>query len=133
MFALQGNATRAVRAGPAHCLLPSRALHAAGPWLRFARFSATVDRLLEPTCHGPDERKRYQRRGLSVSFLFLLDPPLANAESRLIGFLRKCVNPSGGLAGSPGFLSHLASCFAAVSDIAILGLEEGFALLDRYF
>ena len=45
--------------------------------------------------------------------------------------LRSCQNESGGFGGGPSQLSHVAPTYAAVNTIAILGIQEGYDMIDR--
>ncbi len=45
--------------------------------------------------------------------------------------LRNCLNDDGGFGGGFGQMSHLAPTYAAVNTIAILGIQEGFELINR--
>ena len=45
--------------------------------------------------------------------------------------LRTCQHPDGGFGGGPGQLAHLATTYAVVLSIAIIGLSEGYDLIDR--
>ncbi len=51
---------------------------------------------------------------------------------RVIQVLRSCQNENGGFGGGPYQISHVAPTYAAVNTIAILGIQEGFDMIDRY-
>lgn len=51
---------------------------------------------------------------------------------RAIDFLGRCQNPSGGFAGGPGQLSHLAPTYAAVNALVILGTQEAYDAINRF-
>lgn len=51
-------------------------------------------------------------------------------KSEIIQFLSKCQNTTGGFAGGPGQLSHLAPTYAAVNALVILG-PEAFDIVNR--
>lgn len=64
--------------------------------------------------------------------LNLLDVPLpAKLQSQIVKFLAKCQNAEGGFGGGPGQHSHLATTYAAVNTLCILGTEEAFNAIDR--
>ena len=64
--------------------------------------------------------------------LELLDEPIpCEVATEVVGFLRRCQNPSGGFAGGPGQLPHLAPTYAAVCALSILGTEEAYDVIDR--
>lgn len=50
---------------------------------------------------------------------------------RGVGTLGLCQHPSGGFSGGPNQLAHLATTYAAVNALAILGTKEAFDLIDR--
>lgn len=52
-------------------------------------------------------------------------------KSKIAQFLKKCRNPDGGFGGGPGQYSHLASSYAAVNALVILGTEEAYNVIDR--
>lgn len=54
-----------------------------------------------------------------------------NLAKRVIDFLSKCQNKSGGFAGGPGQLSHLAPTYAAINSLVILGTKEAYDIVDR--
>lgn len=51
--------------------------------------------------------------------------------SRAIAFLVKCRAPTGGFGGGPGQLPHLATTYAAVNALTIIGTTEAFDAIDR--
>ncbi|XP_031842772.1 farnesyl transferase beta subunit [Nomia melanderi] len=51
--------------------------------------------------------------------------------SRIIGFLAKCQSPEGGFGGGPGQYPHLASTYAAVNALCIIGTHEAYQAIDR--
>ena len=64
--------------------------------------------------------------------LELLNIPIPPVQaSQVAGFLRRCQDPSGGFAGGPGQLPHLAPTYAAVSALCILGTPEAYDVIDR--
>lgn len=67
-----------------------------------------------------------------VHSLSLLDIPIdRETKSALVSFLNKCQNPDGGFGGGPGQLSHLATTYASVLTLCILGTEEAYEAIDR--
>ncbi|EER16601.1 protein farnesyltransferase beta subunit, putative, partial [Perkinsus marinus ATCC 50983] len=46
-------------------------------------------------------------------------------------FLSACHTPTGGFAGGPGQLSHLACTYAAVASLVIVGTEEAYRVVNR--
>lgn len=51
--------------------------------------------------------------------------------NRTIQTLRECQHPKGGFGGGPNQLPHLASTFAAISAVAVLGTKEAYDMIDR--
>ncbi|CAG9764707.1 unnamed protein product [Ceutorhynchus assimilis] len=52
-------------------------------------------------------------------------------KSQIAQFLAKCQSPEGGFGGGPGQYPHLASTYAAVNALMILGTDEAFKIIDR--
>ena len=50
---------------------------------------------------------------------------------RLIQSISKCQNINGGFGGGQGHLSHVASSFAAISSLTIIGTEEAYKCINR--
>jgi len=50
---------------------------------------------------------------------------------RLLDTILLCQNDTGGFGGGFGQLSHLATTYAAVHAIAVIGLERGFDSIRR--
>ncbi|CAO3576374.1 unnamed protein product [Absidia cylindrospora] len=64
--------------------------------------------------------------------LDLLEAPLsADIRTRGVATLGVCQHPSGGFGGGPNQLAHLATTYAAVNSLAILGTKEAFDSIDR--
>ena len=64
--------------------------------------------------------------------LELLNEPISPEQaSQVAGFLKRCQDPSGGFAGGPHQLPHLAPTYAAVSALCILGTPEAYDVIDR--
>ena len=53
--------------------------------------------------------------------------------SHLVNFLAKCQSTDGGFGGGPLQLPHLASTYAAVNALCIIGTKEAHEVIDRYF
>ena len=49
----------------------------------------------------------------------------------MIATLRPMQNPTGGFGGGHGQISHLASSYATILALAMIGGEHAFALIDR--
>jgi hypothetical protein len=52
-------------------------------------------------------------------------------RARVINFLTKCQNTTGGFGGGPQQYSHLAPSYAAINTLAILQQDEGYQIVDR--
>lgn len=63
--------------------------------------------------------------------LSLLGEDVAVYRSRLIETVRPMQNATGGFAGGFGQTSHLATTYAAVLSLALVGGQEAYELLDR--
>uniref|UniRef100_A0A182NRS6 Protein farnesyltransferase subunit beta n=1 Tax=Anopheles dirus TaxID=7168 RepID=A0A182NRS6_9DIPT len=50
---------------------------------------------------------------------------------RVVDFLVKCRSKDGGFGGGPGQDPHLATTYAAVNALCIIGTEKAFAAIDR--
>lgn len=61
----------------------------------------------------------------------LLKKPPVDLFPRCVDFLKRCQNRSGGFAGGPGQLSHLAPTYAAVLALCTIGTPEAYAVPDR--
>ncbi|KAG1671435.1 Protein farnesyltransferase subunit beta [Nymphon striatum] len=57
----------------------------------------------------------------------------AETASKISGFLKRCQSSSGGFGGScgPEQHAHLATTYASVCSLCILGTEESFSVIDR--
>ncbi|KAJ3040696.1 hypothetical protein HDV00_010589 [Rhizophlyctis rosea] len=51
---------------------------------------------------------------------------------RATSTLSHCQHPSGGFGGGPGQLAHLATTYAAVNALAIVGTKEAYDVVDRH-
>ena len=51
---------------------------------------------------------------------------------RVVQFLSKCQHVDGGFCGGPGQMAHLATTYAAVLSLSILGTQEAYDCIDRY-
>ncbi|KAJ3220833.1 hypothetical protein HK099_003989 [Clydaea vesicula] len=69
----------------------------------------------------------------TVHALDLLSYPLSKElQNRIISTLKNIQNPiTGGFGGGPGQISHLATSYAAVNCLAIIGTTEAFEIIDR--
>lgn len=63
--------------------------------------------------------------------LSLLGEDVAEYRSRLIETVRPMQNETGGFAGGFGQTSHLATTYAAVLSLALVGGDEAYELVDR--
>lgn len=64
--------------------------------------------------------------------LSLIGIQMDNRRKRAIArFLAKCQSPNGGFGGGPGQIPHLATTYAAVNALVILGTEEALNVIDR--
>ena len=52
-------------------------------------------------------------------------------KAQIVGFLQRCQDPSGGFAGGPGQVAHLAPTYAAVNALCILGTKQALESIDR--
>ncbi|KAL7288080.1 hypothetical protein TKK_0017869 [Trichogramma kaykai] len=51
--------------------------------------------------------------------------------SNVVQFLNKCQSPTGGFGGGPGQDAHLASTYAAVNALCVIGSREAYNIIDR--
>lgn len=51
--------------------------------------------------------------------------------SKVAGFLAKCQASEGGFGGGPGQYPHLASTYAAVNALCIIGTKEAYNVINR--
>lgn len=63
--------------------------------------------------------------------LTLLGEDVSRVQQRVITSLRPMQNPTGGFGGGHGQISHLASSYATVLSLAMVGTPDAFALVDR--
>lgn len=56
---------------------------------------------------------------------------LKNLSGRIISTLTRCQSPDGGFGGGSGQISHLATTYAAVHALAIVGTAEAYACINR--
>lgn len=66
-----------------------------------------------------------------LSGLTLLGEDVAEYRSRLIKTIRPMQNETGGIAGGFGQTSHLATTYAAVLALALVGGVEAYEVIDR--
>ena len=63
--------------------------------------------------------------------LELLDYPLSQElKQQVISTLASCQSPTGGFSGGHGQMAHLATTYAAVHALAIVGTHEAFELIQ---
>jgi len=64
--------------------------------------------------------------------LELLGEPIpAEVCQKVVDFLSSCQSPTGGYGGGPGQYAHLATTYAAVMALCILGTTEAYGSIDR--
>lgn len=64
--------------------------------------------------------------------LSLLDIKIPDkVKTSVIQFISRCQNSTGGFGGGPGQLSHLATTYAAVNALTIIGTEEAYNAINR--
>lgn len=51
--------------------------------------------------------------------------------SRVVKFLIKCRSKNGGFGGGPGQIAHLATTYAAVNALCIIGTTEAYDAIDK--
>ncbi|CAK9824798.1 Protein farnesyltransferase subunit beta [Anthophora retusa] len=67
-----------------------------------------------------------------IHSLQILGKRLSDSEySKIAGFLAKCQSPEGGFGGGPGQYPHLASTYAAVNALCIIGTPQAYQVIDR--
>ncbi|XP_031787565.1 protein farnesyltransferase subunit beta isoform X3 [Nasonia vitripennis] len=52
--------------------------------------------------------------------------------AKVVIFLAKCQDPEGGFGGGPGQYPHLASTYAAVNALCIIGTKEAYSVINRH-
>ncbi|KAI9367785.1 terpenoid cyclases/protein prenyltransferase alpha-alpha toroid [Aspergillus egyptiacus] len=67
----------------------------------------------------------------ALAGLSLLGEDVTKYRQRIISTFAPMQNPTGGLGGGHGQISHCASTYAAVLSLAMVGGEETFSLIDR--
>ncbi|PWY87219.1 CaaX farnesyltransferase beta subunit Ram1 [Aspergillus sclerotioniger CBS 115572] len=67
----------------------------------------------------------------ALAGLCLVGEDVTRFRERVISTFSRMQNPTGGLGGGHGQLSHCASGYAAVLSLAMVGGEEAFNLIDR--
>ncbi|KAH6678798.1 prenyltransferase and squalene oxidase [Plectosphaerella plurivora] len=63
--------------------------------------------------------------------LSLLGEDVSSYRRQLADTARSMQNPDGGFGGGPGQQSHLATTFAVILSIAVVGGEEAYEVIDR--
>ncbi|CEI60981.1 unnamed protein product [Fusarium venenatum] len=66
-----------------------------------------------------------------LSALVLLGEDVEPYRERLVDTVRPMQNPDGGFAGGFGHTSHLATSYAAVLSLALVGGEDAYECIDR--
>ncbi|RDW88977.1 hypothetical protein BP6252_01009 [Coleophoma cylindrospora] len=67
----------------------------------------------------------------ALAGLSAMGEDVSEYRERIISTLRPIQNPTGGFGGGNGQMSHLASTYAALLSLAIVGGKEAFNLVDR--
>jgi protein farnesyltransferase subunit beta len=65
------------------------------------------------------------------SLELLAEPIPEEVCQKVISFLSTCQCPTGGYSGGPGQYAHLATTYAAVMALCILGTQEAYDSIDR--
>lgn len=65
-------------------------------------------------------------------FTLMLSHADLHISCRMVKLLSLCQADSGGYAGGPGQLPHLAPTYAAVMTLCIIGSEEAFTSINRH-
>lgn len=86
---------------------------------------------LSPGYAALDSSKPWLCYWIAHALDLLAEPLPPRLLSRMVLFLRHCQCPTGGFAGGPQQLPHLAPTFAAVSCLAVLGSSAGWDMVDR--
>lgn len=68
---------------------------------------------------------------LALNYHLSIQRPCLNPLSSVISTFTPMQNPTGGMGGGHGQLSHCASSYATVLALAMVGGEEAFELIDR--
>lgn len=63
--------------------------------------------------------------------LAILGEDVSVYRKQLVETARSMQNPDGGFGGGPGQQSHLATTFAVILSIAVVGGEEAYEVIDR--
>ncbi|CDW57493.1 protein farnesyltransferase subunit beta [Trichuris trichiura] len=64
--------------------------------------------------------------------LDLLGEPLAEeSANNAIEFLRTCQSPTGGFGGGPGQKAHLATTYASIMALCVIGTKKAYDVIDR--
>ncbi|KAI1039378.1 hypothetical protein LB505_002748 [Fusarium chuoi] len=66
-----------------------------------------------------------------LSALVLLGEDVTEYRQRLVDTVRPMQNQDGGFAGGFGHTSHLATCYATVLSLALVGGEDAYEVIDR--
>jgi len=52
-------------------------------------------------------------------------------KDALVDFLGRCQSPEGGFGGGPGQMAHLATTYAAVNSLCIIGTKKAYDIINR--
>uniref|UniRef100_A0A5S6R5L7 Protein farnesyltransferase subunit beta n=1 Tax=Trichuris muris TaxID=70415 RepID=A0A5S6R5L7_TRIMR len=64
--------------------------------------------------------------------LDLLGEPLPEeSANKAIEFLRACQSPTGGFGGGPGQKAHLATTYASIMALCVIGTEKAYQVVNR--
>lgn len=67
----------------------------------------------------------------SLGGLALLGEDVAGYREALAGTVRSVQNPTGGFGGGPGQTSHLATTYATMLALTLVGGDEAYEVVDR--
>ena len=92
-----------------------------------------MDRLLDPEFSGDPWAQAAigSRRSVPGSSSMASSSEYQMALYRAVVTVNHCQHPGGGYGGGPGQAAHLASTYAAVHALAILGTDEAYDSIDR--
>jgi protein farnesyltransferase subunit beta len=52
-------------------------------------------------------------------------------QEKAVNYISKCQHPDGGFTGGPYQIGHLASSYAAMLSLVLMGLEDCYKLVNR--
>lgn len=67
------------------------------------------------------------KQGKKLGFILIN----VNQMFRSISTFTTCQHPDGGFGAGTGFLAHLATSYATILSLAIVGSRDAFELIDR--